>query len=183
MTDLEFAQIVRRNPHNAALLERLPRLSLPQTLLVAGCLFQTLRNVKTGRPPEENISDYDVFYFDPDLSYEAEDRAIGAAAALFSDLPIRIEVRNQARVHLWFERRFGAACPPIGSSRQGVDRFLIAGTCVGIAPGSLEVYAPYGLEETEAGILRPNPNNGTPHLFAAKAESYQRRWPWLRLGV
>lgn len=150
---------------------------------MAGCLFQTLWNVISERPPEENINDYDVFYYDPDPSYEAEDRAIQAAAARFADLPVRLEVRNQARVHLWFEKRFGVSRPPLSSAREAIDHFLITGTCVGIESGSGEVYAPYGLEETRAGILRPNPNNGTPHLFAAKARSYQERWPWLRMGV
>jgi hypothetical protein len=181
-TDAAFIRTVQQNPYNATLLEGLDRLGLPQTYLVAGCLFQTLWNIRSGRPPEENILDYDVFYFDTDLSFEAEDRAIQAASALFVDLPVRVELRNQARVHLWFEQRFGVPCAPIGSSPEAIDRFLIRGTCVGIEAASLKVYAPCGLEETEAGILRPNPRNGTPSLFSAKAESYQRRWPWLQIA-
>lgn len=55
-----------------------------------------------------------MFYHDPsDLSHEAEDRAIRAAQALYADLPVRVELRYQARVHLWFEGRFGVPCPLI----------------------------------------------------------------------
>ena len=98
-----------QNPVNAAVLDRLPGLELPQAQLAAGCLFGTVWNVRSGRPPAEHIRDYDLLYYDPDTSYAAEDAAIRRAAALFADLGALIEVRNQARVHLWFEERFQAA--------------------------------------------------------------------------
>jgi hypothetical protein len=174
-----------RNPINRVILERLPTLGLGQAYLVAGCLFQTVWNVQTGRPPTESIKDYDIFYFDGgDLSWEAEDVVIRRTSALFSDLPAPIEIRNQARVHLWYEQHFGVPCPQLASARDGIDRFLIPCTCVGIAPaagGSCELYAPYGLAELYAGVLRENPLNAEPHLFRAKAASYRKRWPWLTI--
>ena len=41
-----------------------------------GCLVQTVWNVLTGRAVDYGINDYDVFYFDPDTSWEAEDAVI-----------------------------------------------------------------------------------------------------------
>jgi uncharacterized protein len=180
---------IRRNPINAVLLERLPGLGLPDCWLVAGCLFQTVWNVQTGRPPGENISDYDVFYFDgTDLSYAAEDLIIKKVAAEFADLDAVIEVRNQARVHLWYRQRFGHDYPRLTASTAGIARFLVAATCVGVAttvpsgpaPDPV-VFAPFGLEELYAGILRPNPTLDHPRRFSEKASSYQRRWPWLQI--
>ncbi len=52
-------------------------------------------------------------------------------------------------------------------------------TCVGIEVMSGALYAPNGLEDLAAGILRPNPLNERSDLFPAKAESYRARWPWL----
>ncbi|GGR28472.1 nucleotidyltransferase family protein [Deinococcus ruber] len=182
LEDAEFLELVRLNPVNAALLERLPLLGLPQAHLVAGCLFGTVWNVRSGRPPTENIRDYDLFYHDPDTSYDAEDAVIRRVAALVADLKADVEVRNQARVHLWFEDRFGQARPPISSVRQGIDEFLVRCTCVGISSAS-EVYAPYGLAELAAGVLRPNPRNADHsggRLYRAKVASYRERWPWLR---
>lgn len=95
------------NPINAQLFERLPSLGLNQTLLTAGCLFQAVWNRLSDRPAEWGVNDYDVFYFDEDLSWEAENRVIVAAQALFEDLDVKVELRNQARVHLWFADRFG----------------------------------------------------------------------------
>jgi hypothetical protein len=117
---------VRTNPVNAALLDRLPVLGLPDCWLVAGCLFQTIWNVQSGHPAAAQISDYDVFYCDPtDLSYEAEDGAIQRLKSAFADLEAVVELKNQARVHLWYQQRFGHAYPALQSSTDGIDRFLV----------------------------------------------------------
>jgi len=177
-----LAAAILRNPNNAAILERLPSLGLADAWLVAGCLFQTLWNLESGRPATQDIFDYDIFYFDEDLSYEAEDRDIRRAAALFADLPSRVDLKNQARVHLWYGERFGPGYPRLRSSADGVDRFLIECTRVAARRddgGALELYAPARLADLFAGVLRPNPANLRPELFAAKAASLRARWPWL----
>ncbi len=180
MTEKYFLSLVNQNKFNCVLLERLPELGLAQTHLVAGCLFQTVWNVLSKRPATEHIKDYDVFYFDAsDLSYEAEDAAIKKANKLFADLPVEVELRNQARVHLWYEQHFNYSTPQLRSATHGIDRYLVKGTCLGVSVNSLDVYAPYGFSDLAAGILQPNPKNHLPDLFLAKATSYQTRWPWL----
>lgn len=169
------------NPANAEILRRLPALGLPQAYLVAGCVYQAVWNRQAGRPVQADIKDYDIFYFDPDTSWSAEDRAIRRAAALFADLGITIELKNQARVHLWYGARFGAGYPPLASTEDGIGRYLVACTCVGIRAADGALYAPYGLAELRDGALRMNPVNPRPALFQAKAESYRARWPWLRI--
>jgi len=177
-----FVDRVRANPANAALLERLPSLRLPQCHLVAGCLFQAIWNDVSGQPPETGVHDYDIFYFDDsDLSWEAEDAIIRQVADLAGDLGITVEPRNQARVHLWYESRFGPGYPQLVSARDGIDRYLVECTCVGIEVASGALYAPYGLDDLAAGILRMNPHNARPDLFVRKAESYRARWPWLTI--
>jgi hypothetical protein len=96
------------------------------------------------------------------------------------DLGVNVEFKNQARVHLWYGQRFGGAYPRLESARDGVDRYLVAGTCIGLDVASGEVYAPYGLADVDEGVLRINPANPRPELFEQKAKSYQVRWPWLR---
>jgi hypothetical protein len=173
------------NPINRKILERLPALGLRDCWLVAGCLFQPFWNAIEGRAPQDGIKDYDLFYFDDrDLSYEAEDLEIGRARVLFADLDALVELRNQARVHLWYARKFGAGYPPLASTQEGIDRFLVACTCLGVQPtgdGSIRLHAPFGTTETEQGLLRPNPRAFGLHRFREKAESYRTRWPWLRI--
>jgi hypothetical protein len=178
-----FLENVLQNQVNRTLLRRLPAFGLDDVWLVAGCLFQTVWNLKVGRPPTEGILDYDIFYFDgSDLSWNAEDAAIQRVATYTRDVGVRVELKNQARVHLWYGDRFGPGYPQLQSSREGIDRFLIAGTCVGVhvdAKGHLELYAPNGLDDIYDGVLRTNAANPRPDLFIAKAETYRKRWPWL----
>lgn len=176
----EFIALVRRNTAVAAVLDRMPALQAPDAWLTAGCLSQTVWNLKSGRPAGEGVRDYDLFYFDEDLSWEAEDVVIRRAGALFGDLGVQVEVRNQARVHLWFADKFGYEITPIRSARDGIDRFLFSTICVGIAADG-QVHAPFGLEAALAGVLRPNPNNLRIDEMLAKAEDYRARWPWLRI--
>jgi hypothetical protein len=174
--------LARANPANAALLEMLPRLGLKQGFLAAGCLFQEVWNHRAGRPIGWGIRDHDVFYFDDaDLSWEAEDAVIRRVRAACAALGVEVEVRNQARVHLWYPQRFGSGYPQLASARDGIDRYLVACTCVGIEIATGALYAPNGLADLEAGLLRPNPLNDRHDLFRAKAESYQARWPFLRI--
>ena len=183
MSPEEFIQIALCNPVNAALASRLPSLDLDECHLTAGCLFQTVWNCLTGRPAEWGVKDYDVFYFDDDISWEAEDAVIQRAKGLFSDLNATIEIKNQARVHLWYEQRFGGYYPPLQSARDGIDRYLIECTCVGIDMANGELYAPYGLQDIHDGILRINPRNRRPDLSPQKALDYQARWPWLTIAL
>lgn len=171
-----------QDPVNAALLSRLPGLGLRQGFLTAGCLFQATWNRLSDKPPGWGVKDYDVFYFDDtDLSWEAEDIVIQRVQKAVADLGVSVEVKNQARVHLWYGQRFGRPYPQLHSARQGVDRYLVAGTCIALDIATGEVYAPYGLADVEQGVLRMNPVHAEPELFLRKAGSYQARWPWLRI--
>ncbi|MGH6891270.1 MAG: nucleotidyltransferase family protein, partial [Dongiaceae bacterium] len=115
-----------RNPINRAILQRLPLLGAPQAWLVAGCVYQVAWNEFSGRPPHHGIKDYDIFYFDEsDLSWEAEDAVIRRGRVLFADLDGLIEIRNQARVHLWYPQSFSAPYPILSSAEDGIGRFLV----------------------------------------------------------
>lgn len=173
-----FFDDILSNPHNRAILARWDALALPDGWLVAGCLFQSVWNLRCGRPPAASIKDYDLFYFDPhDLSREGEQQVQARVQAVLADLEIDIECANQARVHLWYEEDYGESYQPLTSSRDGIDRFLVPATCVGVRPG--ELYAPNGLALLYEGRLAMNPL--VPHraLYERKTASYQSRWPWL----
>nr|WP_083336779.1 nucleotidyltransferase family protein [Polaromonas sp. JS666] len=173
-----------QNRHNQRILQQLPALGLPDAWLVAGCLFQTVWNVRSGNSPEAHIKDYDLFYFDPaDLSEAAEARVHARVQSTFADLGITVEAKNQARVHTWYQDYFGFPYPALRSSRDGIDRFLVTSTCVGLQAGAsgLALYAPNSLDELYQGRLSPNPLCPHRPLFEKKASAYQERWPWLQI--
>jgi len=175
-----FRADILANRHNGAILDRWAELALPDGWLVAGCLFQTVWNLQAGRPPESGIKDYDLFYFDAtDLSADAERAVQARVDTVLGDLGIALEAINQARVHLWYEAEFGYPYAPLGSSRDGIARFLVPCTCVGVRPD--DTHAPYGLETLYRGELAMNPLVPHRELFAAKVASYRARWPALRL--
>ena len=181
MTVDPFLHLAMTNPINAEIAARLPALGLDQCMLTAGCLFQAVWNHQSSQPPDWGVKDYDVFYFDPDVSWEAENEVINLARQLFMDLNVDIEFKNQARVHLWYQQRFGRPYPQLQSAKDAVDRYLIAGTCIGLDIATGELYAPYGLGDIANGVLRINRFNCQPDLFLQKANSYQARWPWLNI--
>ncbi len=140
-----FEQAVLANPHVRAILPRLAGSGLPSWYLSGGCLFQTVWNVEHGFDPTHGILDYDVFYFDAaDVSPDAELRT--AERLALDDAPVRIDVRNQARVHLWYEQEFGAPCPEFRRCEDGIDAFLATCCCFGLRETAegLTVHAPYG---------------------------------------
>ena len=181
LTVKTLLDLAMANPVNAEITARLPALGLDQCFLTAGCLFQAVWNHQSNLSAAHGVKDYDVFYFDTDLSYEAEDAVIRAAERLFEDLGVNVEVKNQARVHLWYGQRFGRPYPQLLTAKDGIDRYLVAGTCIGLEVATGEVYAPYGLADVEQGVLRINPLHPEPELFVRKARSYQERWPWLQI--
>jgi hypothetical protein len=172
--------------HNEVLTETLARaatLDLPGWYLTAGCLAQTVWNVLTGRPPAEGIKDYDLFYFDAaDLSWGAEDAVIQAGKKLFTDLPTTVEIRNEARVHLWYEQKFGVPCEAYTSTEAAIDAFPTTTCCLGVRcrPGQRwRVYAPHGLADVFNLVVRPNPVLAPRSVYEAKTARWRRQWPEL----
>jgi hypothetical protein len=91
------------------ILDRLRGLSLPDWYLGAGAITHTVWNDLHGYAATRGIKDYDIVYFDAgDLtSDDGEAHVAEALGALFTDLSVHFDVKNQAQVHLWYERRFG----------------------------------------------------------------------------
>ena len=176
-----LVEIVRASPGLMAALEAGRTLGAPQWRLVSGAIYNQVWNGLTGRADLHGVKDIDVFYFDPDTSYEAEDAWIRRAAAVFPQAP-PVELRNQARVHLWYATRFGRPYPPLQSVEAGIDRFSACAHAVGLrleVDGRLDLYAPFGLDDIFAFRLRPNPAVDSRETYLEKAERQRRIWPEL----
>ncbi|MGY1503695.1 nucleotidyltransferase family protein (plasmid) [Streptomyces sp. QTS52] len=175
--------VLSRNDVLTEVLARTATLGLPGWFVTAGCLFQTVWNVATDRPPTSGIKDYDVFYFDADdLSWEAEDAVIKTGKEVFADLPAEVEIRNEARVHLWYEDKFGVACPPYDSTEAAIDSFAATTCCLGVrleTDGRWRVYAPHGLSDMFNLVVRPNPVLAPRSVYETKAARWQEQWPEL----
>jgi hypothetical protein len=132
------------------------------------------------RAVDYGISDYDVFYFDPDTSWTAEDAVIRRMQDAFAGLDVTVEPRNQARVHLWYPEKHGLPYTPLHCSADGIDRFLTRNTRVGIrrTQDGYEIYAPDGFDDVAGMIVRPNPGpNFSAEKYALKAARWKALWP------
>ena len=173
--------ILRAMPPLMRVLTVARRLCLPDWLVFSGAVYQPVLNHLTGRPLDYGIKDYDLAYFDAsDLSYEAEDAVIRRVSAAF-DEPLRsmVQVRNQARVHLWFETKFGERYPPLSCTAEALERFASATFGVGVrleTDDRLHIVAPFGLADLFALRLVPNFYRKTVGFARASAD-VRRRWP------
>jgi hypothetical protein len=186
----ELAALLTHNQRLQTILSRAPALELGPYYLAAGSIAQTVWNVQAGRPADADIDDYDLVYFDDrDLSCEAEDRVIRQARALFADIaphdgPGRVEVRNEARVHLWYAAHFGHEIEPYRSVEHAIDTFPTTATSVGVRrneSGLLDIYAPFGLADLFASIVRPNKRQITRAIYERKLARWTRIWPHLQI--
>src|SRR6266436_5107379 len=184
-TESEFRErlsaILTATPLLMQVLSVARRLCLSDWLVFSGAVYQPVLNHLTGRPLNYGIKDYDLGYFDgSDLSYEAEDAVIRRVKAAF-DEPLRsmIEVRNQARVHLWFEAKFAELYTSLSCTAQALERFTSPTFSVGVRlepDDRLHIEAPFGLADLFALRLRPNPRRKTVGFDRASAD-VRRRWP------
>lgn len=178
-----LVQILRASPALMTVLETVREVDLPDPLVFSGAVYQTVWNALTGRPADHGLKDYDVGYFDTDTSYAAEDVVLRrVAAALPKPLRDRVEVRNQARVHLWFPQHFGAPYEPLAGTAEALTRFVCPAFAVGVRLGQerrMEVVAPFGLDDVFAMRLRPNPRRPLSRDWDTIIGSVRRRWPEL----
>lgn len=165
---------------NRKIAAALPELGVPDAWLVSGCVFQSVWNGLSGREPGYGILDYDVFYFDPDTSYEAEDAVIRRCANVFDAWGVEVQVRNQSRVHLWYPQKFGRPYPPVSSIEDALRRFLAPACAVGIrlTGDGPDLMAPFGVDDLLARLVRRNPaTTGPEDQYALKAARWAAVWP------
>ncbi|WP_426611955.1 nucleotidyltransferase family protein [Bradyrhizobium sp. McL0616] len=182
MDEARFLALALTNPVNIAIIDELANLALPDAWVVSGCLVQSVWNALTGRAIDHGIADYDVFYFDPDTSWEAEDAVIRNLHTRLGHIDVKIETRNQARVHLWYPGKHGLPYPPLTCSTDGIDRFLTQNTQVGVrrTGDGYAVYAPHGFDDIAGLFARPNPGpNFSATNYSVKAARWKALWPEL----
>ncbi|MCX7383083.1 MAG: nucleotidyltransferase family protein [Alphaproteobacteria bacterium] len=175
---------LRNNPDLAALLDGFAAIGLPDCWIVAGAVAQTLWNAAHGFPPGHGILDIDIIYHDgADLSAAAEAAHEARLRSIFPDLVARLDVKNQARVHLWYKARFGRAIGQYRSSAEAIATFPATATAIGVRPmaGKLAITAPFGTADLDRLIIRPNRRIVSEAVYTAKAARWRAIWP--RLAV
>ena len=179
-----LAEILWASPLLDTLFRRWPDIGLPDGWLSGSAITQAVWNAAFGFPQNHGLADLDLVYFDPDDLTEAREVARGAQVrALFPDLPIWIDAKNEARVHLWYERTFGSAIEPYRSIGEAISTFPTTAAAVAVRPGAagLEIFAPFGLSDLLACIVRANRTQITQALYDRKIARWRELWPDLSI--
>ena len=192
--EVMLEKLLRRNPAIFSILNRAPTLKLPNWYLGAGCIAQTVWNDLHGFAPNAHIKDYDLVYFDSDLSYQAEDECIKRGQEHFRDLHLNIEIRNEARVHLWYQQHFGKPLEYVdasgkpsfsyGSMEDAISTWPTTATSIGVKldeKGAFVAFAPFGLNDLFGMVVRPTKRGVPKEVYLEKVQDWTRFWPKLRV--
>ncbi len=177
--------IVSSDPDLMRILRAVRDLGLPDCRLVSGAIYQTVWNVLTGRSSGYGIKDYDIIYFDGgDLSWQAEDAVIKRVTDSLPAYDGRIEVRNQARVHLWFEEKFGTPYGALSCTDEALTRYVAKTHAVGVRlehNNTLDIIAPFGLAAIFGMKILPNEASVCAGSYREKADRMKDLWPELTI--
>lgn len=183
--EARLVEIIRGDADLMHVLTVARSLNLPDWRIFSGAVYQTVWNALGGHPVGYGRKDYDLGYFDPDTSWDAEDVVIRRAAeALDEPFRSQVEVRNQARVHLWFRDRFGEGYEALSCTDEALARFVAPAFAVGIrleGDDRVSVAAPFGLEDVFDRVIRPNPNRPRARGWDRAIGSAVTRWPEVRV--
>lgn len=178
-----LVEILEQNPPIAEVVQAGPELELPNYYVASGCLTQTVWNRAHERDLASDIKDVDLVYFDTDLSVEREAENQKRVRERFAHIPLIFDVKNEARVHLWYLQGFGHPIPPYASVEDAITTFPTTATAIGVRKeaGGYKVYAPFGLDDLFGLIVRPNKRQITREIYERKIERWRKIWPSLNI--
>jgi hypothetical protein len=165
-------------------LNRAGKMELRNYYIGAGCIAQTVWNYQMKYELSNGISDIDFVYYDNhDLSLEAENSIIENINKSFMHCPIKLDIKNQARVHLWYKDHFGYDIKPINSIEDAINRWPTTATSIGVRleNGNFKIYAPFGLNDLFGMIVRANKAQITEEIYLQKVHKWKAKWPSLTI--
>ena len=171
---------LRDNPIVSRVFDGWTGLALPNCWMVAGAVFQSFWNREHGFSPLHGISDIDLIYFDADdLTEETENRHYLRINSCYEDVSIRFDVKNEARVHMWYEDRFGYPIVAYASAEAAMETFPTTAGSIGVRPNGqmLEAFAPFGFDDLMNLIIRPNKRQITRTIYEEKVARWKPNWP------
>lgn len=178
-----FRKIIDQSRPLQAILAAVAELGVVDWYVGAGFVAQTVWNYSFRLPALYGIRDVDVAYYDrSDLSAGVEEDFEKRLLEDVPGLPLKFDVKNQARVHLWYFERFGYTIPQYQSLEAAIDTWPTTATALGVRRernGDLEIYAPFGLEDLMGQIVRPNKIQITKEIYEHKVARWRTIWPKL----
>lgn len=166
------------------ILEILQKSGLKNYYVAAGSINQTVFNYYNDLDLDYGINDIDIVYFDEDVSYEAEDIIIKKILESLKNIKREFDIKNQARVHLWYKDKFGSERSPYTSVEHAIGTWGSTVTCVGVRleNDNFIVCAPYGLNDIFNQVIRPVKGGYfNEEGYNIKTNKWKSKWPSLTI--
>lgn len=175
--------ILLKNKKLKEILKILSKSNLKNYYVAAGCINQTVFNYYHGYEFDYGIKDFDIVYYDKDLSYEKEDEIIKYVSNLLKNIPVELDIKNEARVHLWYKDKYGKEIVPYTSVEDAISSWGTTITCIGVRleNNKLVVCAPFGLNDLFSMTIRPVKRQYTEEQYLIKTEKWQKKWNKLKV--
>lgn len=183
-----FENIIRKNDKLMNVLKVLEEYSKTNSIFKnyyvgAGSVNQTIFNYLSNNTIDFGIKDFDIVYYDNDLSYEAEDKIIKEIENLLKDKTIEFDIKNEARVHIWYSEKYGDKREPYTSVEDAISKWGATVTCIGIRleNDKLITFCPYGLSDLFSMTIRPIKTYFTKESYEARCARWLNKWPNLNI--
>jgi hypothetical protein len=147
--------------------------------LAGGCIAQTVWNYIFDKEIDYGIDDFDIVYFDDvDITENCEEQFYVYLNNSLNDFPYKIDVKNEARVHLWYKERFGKEIKPYTSTEDAISSWPSTATSIGVKyeDSEFKVYTPFDLDDLYSGIVRPNKKLISKEVYDNKASKWHCKW-------
>lgn len=184
MGNAELLGLLEKDQKMMEILTIINDLNLADTWLCAGTIRNYLWNILSGKEGFDESTDVDVVFFDPAISYE---ETVSIEAKLKKAHPqYQWELKNQVYMHI-----HNPKTPPYQNSRNAIASFPEQCTAIGLrlepSTHQLELFAPYGIQDIVAFIVRPTPyflaDSERMEMYHQRMEkkNWQEKWPELRI--
>lgn len=182
----ELLRIILQNPHICALLNSDPFPNGETWYVAAGGIVQNVWNHLSGRELTDGIKDYDLIYYDAqNLDKATEQAHEDRIQAKLKQIELKIDVTNEARVHLWFADMFEVDLQQYKSCEDAIASWNPC-NAVGVTKiaGKYKICAPFGLEDVFNMVVRPNKVLFPRSAYEQKSQQWKSKWdrlvvvPW-----
>ncbi|MDF2871150.1 MAG: hypothetical protein K0R05_2725 [Anaerocolumna sp.] len=180
----ELHQILKYNEQLYDVIKKAERLCNMPYYIGAGCITQSVWNYQNSNAPMYGIEDLDFVYFDEkDVTYEGENSVLEHIIKGIGEQNIHMDIKNQARVHLWYQQHFGYAVEPYKSLEEAIDTWPTTASAIGVRleSGKLKIYAPFGLGDMFQQVVIANKLRITREIYESKTKKWSQKWDTLKI--
>ena len=168
-----------------SILDYIYELKLPNFYIAAGSVFQTIWNYYDNKPLNFGIKDIDIIYYDDnDLSKENVKKLEDKITEHFKELNYKFDVKNEARMHLWYKEKLNKNINQYINSEDAIDHWIATVHSIGITKenDNIKVYAPYGLSDIFSRTIRPiKHKDNSKEIYDKKVASWKERFENLNI--